>query len=324
MNSIHDSEQSYRIGSVARLTGINPDTLRMWERRYGVVDPMRTPGGGRLYTGADVERLKLIKQLVDGGDAIGSIANLDTAVLLQRWQKTSEAAVAATARRPCRIIVAGETLPARMQAGAGAGAGDLEGLQLLAVGPTPESCLSALADEPADVLVIEIPTVHEDTSRQIIDWLGDTGTRRALLVYRFATAEALRRLPAARIQTVSAPVSPVVIRNLCLGMQSLAAAGPEGEEAGVRLQVAGRRYSNAMLAKLAQQSGTIRCECPKHLAELVTSLLAFERYSLECENRNRQDAAMHAYLHATVSQARKQIEDALAHLIEVEGIDRPE
>jgi DNA-binding transcriptional MerR regulator len=322
MNTSRDSEQSYRIGSVARLTGINPDTLRMWERRYGVVDPMRTPGGGRLYTCADVERLKLIKQLVDGGDAIGSIASLATAVLLQRWRETSEAAITATARRSCRIIVAGETLAARMQDEVGAGA--LEGLQLLAAGPSPESCLAALAGEPADVLVIEIPTVHEDTSRQIIDWLGDTGTRRALLVYRFATAEALRRLPAARIQTVSAPVSPVVIRNLCLGMQSLAVAGPEGEEAGVRLQVAGRRYSNAMLAKLAQRSGTIRCECPKHLAELVTSLLAFERYSLECENRNRADAALHAYLHATVSQARKQIEDALAHVIDVEGIDRPE
>ena len=37
----------YRIGAVAKLTGISPDTLRVWERRYGCIVPQRSPGGGR-------------------------------------------------------------------------------------------------------------------------------------------------------------------------------------------------------------------------------------------------------------------------------------
>ena len=48
---------AYRIGAVARLTGISPDTLRIWERRYDIVDPQRTPKGGRLYSQQDVTRL---------------------------------------------------------------------------------------------------------------------------------------------------------------------------------------------------------------------------------------------------------------------------
>jgi len=68
----------YRIGAVARLTGITPDTLRIWERRYAAVSPQRSPQGGRLYSAGDLERLRLMKQLVDAGDAIGEVAGLET------------------------------------------------------------------------------------------------------------------------------------------------------------------------------------------------------------------------------------------------------
>ena len=74
------SASGYRIGTVSKLTGISPDTLRIWERRYEVVTPQRSAGGGRLYTTEDITRLKLIRRLVDKGDAIGdtydSVENL--------------------------------------------------------------------------------------------------------------------------------------------------------------------------------------------------------------------------------------------------------
>ena len=38
-------ESNYRIGAVSRLTGIPPDTLRVWERRYDLITPMRSEGG---------------------------------------------------------------------------------------------------------------------------------------------------------------------------------------------------------------------------------------------------------------------------------------
>ena len=61
---------------VAVRTGLTPDLLRAWEKRYGAVAPVRSPGGQRLYSDADVERLLLLARAVQGGRAIGQIAKL--------------------------------------------------------------------------------------------------------------------------------------------------------------------------------------------------------------------------------------------------------
>jgi DNA-binding transcriptional MerR regulator len=63
---MHDSRTKqliFRIGTLARLSGISMDRLRVWQRRYSAVKPMCTAGGRREYTGD--ERLQLIKQQVD-------------------------------------------------------------------------------------------------------------------------------------------------------------------------------------------------------------------------------------------------------------------
>jgi DNA-binding transcriptional MerR regulator/methylmalonyl-CoA mutase cobalamin-binding subunit len=57
-------------------TGLTPDLLRAWERRYAVVTPVRSEGGQRLYSDEDVERLSLLMRAVNGGRAIGEVAKL--------------------------------------------------------------------------------------------------------------------------------------------------------------------------------------------------------------------------------------------------------
>jgi DNA-binding transcriptional MerR regulator/methylmalonyl-CoA mutase cobalamin-binding subunit len=52
------------------------DTLRAWERRYGIVAPRRDDRG-RLYTDGDLRKVRLLKRLVDSGHAIGRLARLD-------------------------------------------------------------------------------------------------------------------------------------------------------------------------------------------------------------------------------------------------------
>lgn len=61
---------------VSRQTGLTPDTLRAWERRHSTVVPARSEGRQRLYTEAEVERLKLLGDLVRGGRRIKDIASL--------------------------------------------------------------------------------------------------------------------------------------------------------------------------------------------------------------------------------------------------------
>ncbi len=65
----------YPIRAVSKQTGISIETLRAWERRYQVVTPQRNERG-RLFTEADVQRLRLLRQVVEQGHAIGQLAAL--------------------------------------------------------------------------------------------------------------------------------------------------------------------------------------------------------------------------------------------------------
>jgi len=62
-----DLRPIYSIGAVARLLGITPGTIRTWEERYGVISPQRSPGGRRLYSRTEVERLRFVKTKIDEG-----------------------------------------------------------------------------------------------------------------------------------------------------------------------------------------------------------------------------------------------------------------
>lgn len=71
-----DEAGKYPMKAVARLTGLNPDTIRAWERRYGAIAPARTEGDHRLYREADVERLRLLRLATEAGHGIGRVARL--------------------------------------------------------------------------------------------------------------------------------------------------------------------------------------------------------------------------------------------------------
>ena len=75
---------TYSLGAVARLTGLSPHVLRAWERRYGAVAPLRTPGGTRRYRESDVARLRLLAAATGAGHPIGDVARLSEAELRRR------------------------------------------------------------------------------------------------------------------------------------------------------------------------------------------------------------------------------------------------
>jgi len=73
----------HAIGIVARRTDLPADLIRAWERRYGVVEPARSETRRRLYSDAQVDRLRLLRRAVDGGRRIGDVAALSDAELEQ-------------------------------------------------------------------------------------------------------------------------------------------------------------------------------------------------------------------------------------------------
>ena len=84
---------SYSIGEFARLCGINPTTLRAWQRRYGLLKPQRTEGGHRLYSDDDVQQALNILDWVQKGVPVSQIKPLlDNPVARQtnHWSSLQE------------------------------------------------------------------------------------------------------------------------------------------------------------------------------------------------------------------------------------------
>lgn len=104
MNDILDSDL-LPMREIVRLTGVNPVTLRAWERRYGLVNPIRTEGGHRLYTRSDLQTIQDILLWSGRGMAVGKIGELlakskhqepeQAGDELQQWREAFERASAA-------------------------------------------------------------------------------------------------------------------------------------------------------------------------------------------------------------------------------------
>ncbi|MGY2373861.1 MerR family transcriptional regulator [Pseudomonas sp. SDO524_S393] len=71
-----DGEMLFPIREVARLTGVNPVTLRAWERRYGLIQPTRTESGHRLYSSADIDTVHRILDWIERGVAVSKVGKI--------------------------------------------------------------------------------------------------------------------------------------------------------------------------------------------------------------------------------------------------------
>ena len=79
---------------VSQRTGLTPDVLRAWERRYHAVDPVRSAGGQRHYTDADLQRLSLLARASRAGRQIGQLvplANEELSRLIESDERESRA-----------------------------------------------------------------------------------------------------------------------------------------------------------------------------------------------------------------------------------------
>lgn len=94
--------EGFPIRTVSSLTGVNVVTLRAWERRYGLIRPMRTESGRRLYSSEDIHLIQRVLGLLDQGVSIGQVK----AHLVERseareagpWGGACEAMIAAIGR----------------------------------------------------------------------------------------------------------------------------------------------------------------------------------------------------------------------------------
>ncbi len=77
------------IGAVARATGLSPDTIRVWQKRYGFPVPQRKSSGHRLYSTSDVRRLRRIAEALARGHRPGHVVTLAEPLLESLLQQSS-------------------------------------------------------------------------------------------------------------------------------------------------------------------------------------------------------------------------------------------
>lgn len=326
-------DEFFEISAVARLTGISSHVLRVWERRYGVVEPRRSDSKRRRYNQDDIRRLSLLKTLVDNGHAISSVARLSTAQLEERLASALEARVSddflevAAPAGVCRVGLIGTKIRQAVRDAAE----NTPAMRIMGEFQATEEMLSSLRPGSIDLIIVERDTIFPEDIAEIQDMVATMRVRRAILVYQFSREDTINPLDIKRITALRAPVDAAEIQLACIadiqlalrsGLSEAAAAAeiappPFARPVG---EIPPRAFTDEQLVRIAKLSSVVNCECPQHLASLLSSLIAFEKYSEQCEDRNESDAAIHAYLHRTTAQARASMEIALSEVLTQEGI----
>jgi DNA-binding transcriptional MerR regulator len=316
-----DETGAYRSGVAARLAGLPVETLRVWERRYGVTAPQRSARGQRLYSSAQVRRLSLIKQLVDQGHPIGAMAHLP----LEQLQHLAEPLDSDSGTGgPIRVAVVGAGLARQLTAGGRA----LLTLDVRHSCARLEEAPTALRGVAIDVLLIEVSELDDAALPLLAAARLASGTPAVVLLYRFCASATIRHLRALGCLVARAPSDMAEVALLCqvafparrahLAVPARLPAAPRGAA------VAPRRLDERALAALAAASNNVMCECPRHLADILLMIGSFERYSTQCGARNPGDAALHQDLGQAAAQARMLLEGALERLARAEGLPLPD
>jgi len=327
-------DEFFEISAVARLTGISSHVLRVWERRYGVVEPRRSDSKRRRYNQDDIRRLSLLKTLVDNGHAISSVARLSTAQLEERLASALEARVSddflevAAPAGVCRVGLIGTKIRQAVRVAAE----NTPAMRIVGEFQATEELLSSLRPGAIDLIIVERDTIFPEDIAEIQDMVATMRVRRAILVYQFSREDTINPLDIKRITALRAPVDAAEIQLACIADIQLALRSGLSEAAAAAAEMAPRpferpvgeipprAFTDEQLVRIAKISSVVNCECPQHLASLLTSLIAFEKYSEQCENRNESDAAIHTYLHRTTARARASMEIALSEVLTQEGI----
>lgn len=310
-----DASPVLRSGAVARMVPMPVATLRIWEQRYQAVRPSTAASGHRRYSAADLQRLRWLRQLVEQGHAIGAIAGLDSEQLQQ---------MLAPPRAPeMKVVVVGRALGARLLRPA-----VLPGLprpfSLIAVLDAPGEAPMLDGRGGCDLLLCQLAGLQREVPAELAALQAALPQARLAVVYRYGGADAVAAFSAAGIALLREPPDDAQLLAWLAGLQAGAArTAPVPAALAQHAAPAPRRYDDAALVGVIGMAQQVRCECPRHIAELLLQLASFEQYSAACGTDSPADAALHAQLQRVAALSRTLFEDALDSVVQHVGVAQP-
>jgi DNA-binding transcriptional MerR regulator/methylmalonyl-CoA mutase cobalamin-binding subunit len=192
---------TFNLKAVVQETGLKPDTLRVWERRYGVPEPARTPGGHRLYSERDIAALKWLLARKAEGLAVSRAVAL--------WKQMLD-----QGEDPILAGPAGPDRPAQLSLLTGEEIDLLRNLWIDACLAYDESSAEMVLNQAFALFPPE--TVVMQLLQRALSQIGDAWCRGAATVQQehFASHLALRRLDAL-VQAAPAPHRPGRVLVAC-------------------------------------------------------------------------------------------------------------
>lgn len=228
-----------------------------------------------------------------------------------------------------RVAILDEQIPAQLRERPV----DADGLDVVWSGTSLEELLRFTARESPQIIVADLDRLGTDPSDAAERLLSSSAAELLITVYTFAPRSTLEHLAGQKRRVVKAPVSIPMLKTQ---MMSTIVRGMLADVSPTRRAPSNRppvprsaivselpdapRFTDAQLGTLRERQSSLACECPNHVAEIVTSLVAFERYSRTCANRNDDDAEMHRKLARATGEARRVMEAALGELLQFEKI----
>lgn len=333
----NSSQPSYRSGAVARMAGMPVATLRIWQQRYGAVQPITSASGHRLYSAADVDRVTLLRRLTENGYAISLLAGLDTKQLIEmmNYSKSTRSSIDVD-RQPkqstLNIVVVGQSLARRLLRKSFLRTNGLSTKLVGVFDSLAESTKAGLVSTMprVDLLLMHTASLQIGALQELRTAQEAWQANSTAVIYGYSNTAARAEFINSDTPLLQDPIDDEslsqwlaelettstneVKRHTISKLDNLSMAELTESEVTVP------KFTDDTLIAFAGLSSTIACECPSHLAELLMRISHFETYSSDCNNRNTADAQLHAYLKKISGVARMLFETALEHVAIAEGL----
>ena len=296
----------YAIGTVARLTGLKPDTLRVWERRYGLSPGHRSPTGRRQYTQADLEHLQLLATLVDSGVRIGEVAACGRKTLEIMLGRAGGAGI--PDRKP-RVLFVGMALCQWLDEHQGC-LSHVDG-SLARVGLAGAGAALAEGVPSPDLLVIGCEKLAFEQVKQVESLARTLASARTIVFYTAANERSLKALQHGGVGTAVFPPDPGFLAFELARVPAELAAREGSIHLGDLVKGKPRQLSvEDLAAAAAARSGRDELS-PARLAALVDGLAGLEQDVAAGAVGDWSDAAVRACAYTYAGQARWLMEKAL-------------
>ena len=293
-------EDLYKIGAVAKRTGITPECLRAWERRYGL-EPAERAGKTRFYSASQVERLTTVKTLLEQGHPISQLIQLDDDELQRRLRPPPSRA--ATQRRRTGLV-GGQLILANREARRNSQATDA-GMEVVAEWSTAAELKADQGALPElDCVVVYVPTLDRQHLDEIEEIYPDASH---VVAFRYATAADLEACRQAGRAILRWPAEWQTLVRRVVATTPVAAG-------------TSRRYSDGELVHIAMMATQAGCDCPRHLVELIGEINDYEDHARRCGGAYGRVDEDHGLVVRHLGSARGQLEESLHALVEKHGL----